>query len=218
MLNTILFSIFTFSMHLVHVAIVDTGYNQERLHFVHCQDISDKDFTNTSMYDSMGHGTNVTGILINNSPSYGYCITEIKAFTPQLNDDQYLNALEYVAINKFDIVNISAGGKISTEVERRLITIIIKNGTKIIAAAGNYNENLDKNCDFFPACYDPVNIDIVGAKSGKGKLPDSNYGNIIRFWEDGYRVKAAGITLSGTSQATPVHTARYLKKLINNGK
>ena len=105
-------------------------------------------------------------------------------------------------------MNISAGGPISDFNERAIIYTMLDNGITIVAAAGNTKINLDKNCNYFPACYDE-RIHVIGTSNRYY----SNYGKIVDVYLNGTEQTAYGITLSGTSQAAAIYTGKLIKKM-----
>ena len=114
-------------------------------------------------------------------------------------------ALRYILYIKPNVVNISAGGAGSNPEERYLIKKILDAGIFIVSAAGNESTNLDKGCNYFPACYDS-RIIVVG-----NDAPSSNYGNVVDFVINGEYQSALGITQSGSSQSTAIFTGKYIK-------
>lgn len=81
----------------------------------------------------------------------------------------------------------------------------------------NIGFDLDKKCQYFPACYDfdSKNFHVVGSTTGYknsygGITSYSNYGKKVTSWEDG--TNKGFPPLSGTSQATAIHTGKWVKE------
>jgi subtilisin len=168
--------------------------------------------------DNSNHGNNVAQIIADGLKDIDYCITSIKVYdTGKLNMIVfYLLAFEFIIKHNYDIVNISMSGGGNYEPERRLIRQLIKNGTRIVAAAGNNNIDLDKACTSFPACYPKVVA--VGAIDSDGeRVSYSNYGRFL-LWRLGKDVKVSNNAngFSGTSAVAPQVTAEIARRLYES--
>lgn len=194
----------------ITVAVVDSGLKKN----IKSEKICNvKNFTKEAVDAYADHGTNVVGIILKEAPAdLDYCINFYKAFssTGYSANKNYLMALEQVAKDKPDILNISAGGSTIWDEEARLIKKILDNGTIIVAAAGNNATNLTKNCDYYPACLDK-RIIVVGNGFNGSYYRSSNYGKVVDVIADGQNQTAFEITLSGTSQSTAKITAFMLR-------
>lgn len=217
----ILLSAISVSAKTIHIAVLDTGYTLTQS-FNKCEDVPEYNATNESIVDIHGHGTNIIGIISERLKGIDYCIIPIKVFEKNTTGkfEQYINGLFYLEDNKdkIDIVNLSLSGEDENIVESLLLQSLLNKGLKIITAAGNNNKELNtKNCKAFPSCVDN-RIISVGClqQDGKTKCSHSNFGNRVTAWEIGDKVKGAGITMTGTSQATAVYTAKLAKRM--NGK
>ncbi len=70
-------------------------------------------------------------------------------------------------------------------------------------------------CNYFPACYNFLNVyfRVVGnGKSSTQHAISSNYGSFVTDWRDGMNVTGFGIKLSGTSQSCALLTADLASK------
>lgn len=84
--------------------------------------------------------------------------------------------------------------------------------------ASSVGQDLDKNCYYFPACYNfsPTYFRVVGSNTGYvnefgGTTNYSNYGKKVTHWENGTNV---GIpALKGTSQATATHLGKWVREI-----
>jgi len=125
-----------------------------------------------------------------------------------------MGAMFYVASLKVDVVNISAGGANFNPLEYAAVKRILESGAKLVVAAGNERDNLDKNCNFYPACYFPEIIVVGNGAWRRNKFKIySNYGSQIDQWEDGMFHVAYGIFGSGSSMSAAVASGKLLLKL-----
>lgn len=209
--SILLFLTFITKADPIRVAIIDTGIKREYLAKYKLCKKGHKDFTGTGLQDFHGHGTNVAGI-INRYAEGNYCLVILK-YTNGTNNpnimSNFLKALAHAVINNYDIVSISSGGPKPDVTEKEIIQVGLKKKMVFIVAAGNESTNLDKTCNYFPACYFK-NVIVVGNGDGKNVFTRSNYGSIVDLWEDGRNVTAGGITMSGTSQSTAIVTGKFI--------
>jgi subtilisin family serine protease len=194
--------------------ILDTGLNLEDPRFskLLCEDYPGFDVTETTIVDTNGHGTHVAGTIKQYAKDANYCITIIKYYLDSNSGEQNLEnvikALTWINYVKPAFVNFSAGGPVRNDKEYELIKSTPE--TKYIVAAGNYNENLDKECNYYPACYKLNNIYRVGSLNASGTVSSSsNYGTFINFWQIGENVKSTLPNdqegyMSGTSMAAAI--------------
>lgn len=212
------------------VSVIDSGLNLDDPRFKsHLCKSQHKDFTNTTIDDVIGHGTHIAGIIVDIAKNSPYCLVIIKYYDPNASDNQntqnMLKSIQYATEIKSNVVNISGGGPQFQEDE----FLAIQNSLSIfIVAAGNSGKELDGYNCYFPACYGTYldNVISVGSVSENGvRSKFSNYGNRVKTWECGENVlgplplKSCDIfskscdkevRASGTSQATAVHTGKYV--------
>lgn len=203
----------------ITIAVIDTGVDR---HIAHLCKYGHRSFIDSEpLKDHVGHGNQMASLINQQIKSPGeYCIVSIKWFDPKaeasINIDNLQRAIQYAVNIKVAYMNISGGGLSADPDERSAVLTALNNGITIVAAAGNENSNLDKSCNYFPACYDS-RIITVGNKQGRTtRQPSSNYGHYIKHWEVGTSVisimpdgtRAIG---TGTSQATAITTG----KLVN---
>lgn len=211
----------------VVVAVIDTGLSfSEETKNVRLCDTGHKDFTTIHRYnmdqtnipvpiDTNGHGTNIAGLIQDFAGYANYCMVILKYFDPKATGQQNLvasiAAIKYATSIKADYINYSGGGQLSDEAENIAVKTYLDNGGKFIAAAGNESNNMDQ-APFYPAASDS-RITVVGSTDTFGnRLPSSNYGTRINKWEVGYKMKAFGIKLTGTSQAAAITTGKMIRK------
>lgn len=203
----------------VRIAILDSGLNVKNKEDVKLCPSGHLDVTGTGFEDKIGHGTNIAYIIANTLKDVDYCIVIIKIFDSKsstLLPSTELALLYLLHLEKIDLVNYSAGGRGYQYAETVLIKGLKVLGTTFVAAAGNEGRNLDESCDYYPACYpDVISVGNMETETKRNKL--SNYGKRVVSWELGTNVCGGGFCLSGTSQATAVHTARLARKLAEKG-
>lgn len=197
----------------VRIAVLDTGVTKEvyiklKSEGKVCTNIN---LTDETPWDIHGHGTNVIGLIENKlKGETGYCYIIIKWFSKKSSN--LAEGIKVAFYTSPDFVNISGGGLDFIKKEKFYLTKMLERNTKIIAASGNENTNLNEYCNFFPACYDH-RILVIGNKGNK-----SNYGNkIVDYTIDGNNKTGFGVTMSGSSQSTALFTGLYVK-LVLKGK
>ena len=211
------------------VAIIDTGfgYGDRGLDAKLCQtghrDYSGENiFTNTYHtkdpipLDTIGHGTNIVGIIDSYINDINYCIVVLKFYRKNKSNNTLrstIDAINYATSIGAKYINYSAGGYIASLEERIAVISFLDNGGTFITAAGN--EGLDLDFPFrkhYPSSYDP-RIISVGMLNRDGTVARcSNYGKIIKRWEIGEDVVGFGLQASGTSQSTAVATGKILSQ------
>jgi hypothetical protein len=191
--------------------VIDTGVTLEQKSRL-CNFV---DVTETSIIDHYpgGHGRHIHAIIEQAVNPKTTCLIHIKWKHGILSwTDQLITALKEAIKFKPNIVNISAGGLGEIKEESAAIATLIKNGAKVVVAAGNESTNLDLNCNYFPAClFRRFNEVIpVGALNNNGtKAEYSNYSKDL-VWEKAKCVHAPNCVKGGTSIAAAVHTAKLL--------
>jgi subtilisin family serine protease len=216
------------------VAVIDTGVGFKAFKHKNVSNLCEaghKNFTKEPLYDIVGHGANVSGIISKYAQGANYCQIVYKYWTRKLTPQQSVNnmikAIQAAIEAKVDFINISAGGTGFYYEEMLVVKEALNRGIIIIAAAGNNGgilqsksysnfctekSNVGKIEEYYPAMYDP-RIIVVGSKNELGKISTfSNRGCYIDVWEVGERV--SGIfkraELTGTSQATAIHTGKMI--------
>lgn len=197
----------------VRVAIVDTGYHASSGLKLCPNGLID--LTNTDMTDEHGHGVNINEIIATRLKDYNYCAYVFKVYS-QRNPvhRKYVDAFRIMQKMKIDYVNFSSSGRGVDLEEAALVEALLIKGVVFVGAAGNDSRNLDNHCDVYPACYNGV-ISVGNLNDKNTVHYTSNYGKVIKAWEKGVAVSAGGLTLTGTSQATAIHTAHLIKKRLN---
>lgn len=201
-----LFNTNIYAANLIKVAIIDTGLKLDYVNKVPLCKEGSKDFTKDGFNDTNGHGTNVTGLIFNGLNYSNYCFIILKAFS---DNKVFLNeALEWAYNQNVNIINLSGGGLYPIQREKIITKKILDKGIILVTAAGNESLNLDKNCNYYPACYDK-RIYVIGSTD-----KTANYGKIVidATYPGGNRT-GFGVTLRGTSQAAAQFTNDLLKTI-----
>jgi subtilisin family serine protease len=199
----------------IQIAILDTGIDIHDTDLVFCKGLS-KDFTGEGIEDKHGHGTNIAYIIRHFAKDRPYCIIVVKVLNGERSQNRLkdlIRGMNYVADLNPDIVNVSLTGQGAIPSEMMAVRRILNGKTIFVAAAGNDNQDLDKECNIFPACYSDQIISVGNLGRNGEKNPSSNYGNYIKRWEMGSGILAGGIRLSGTSQAAAISSGKLAREM-----
>ena len=200
----------------VKVVVIDTGLKTEYLNKANLCLSGHRSFADGTLNDTLGHGTNVVGLINKYAKNTDYCIVILKYTNSSKNPknaQNFIRALEYTKTLKPDIINLSTYGPGYIQKERQLILDFLNKDVTIVASAGNGGSNLDLNCNSYPACYDR-RIWTIGALG----VSKTNTGSIVDAFFPGNLQTAFGITLSGTSQATAIFTGKMIQHLKKDRK
>ena len=196
------------SYNSVEVAVIDTGIDYN--HYVFNDRINrlGYDFVNDDYYpyDDHGHGTHVSGTIVDCTPDLSINIFPIKV----LNYDgkgstlNVVNGIYYATDNGVDVINLSLGSKSHSDYKHDAINNAILNNVLVVIAAGNSNTYASYEC--------PSDMDeaiVVSAIDSDGYITIfSNYGSTIDVAAPGDYIYSAypggGYAyMSGTSMAAP---------------
>ena len=155
--------------------------------------------------DGHGHGTHVSGTIIDCTPSLNVFIMPVRVLG---NDGggtftTVANGIRYAASSKANVINLSLGGGHSHYIDDA-ISYALSQGCTVIVAAGNENDNTANHC---PAHIQGC-ITVAAVNSSRERASFSNYGNAVDIAAPGVNIQSAipggryG-TKSGTSMATP---------------
>lgn len=199
----------------VQVAVVDSGVDIS--HEIFDSVVISKGWNtledNTNMYDDVGHGTHVAGIIASDAPGVeiipykivdskgGKLSNVLEAFSKALEDD-------------VEIINTSFGLSSPSYALETMVEKAYKKGVIIVSAAGNNS----KASGFYPAQYEHT-IAVASVDSSGAKLPKSNYGDWVDVAAYGYHIRSSlpdGLYgyKTGTSQASPVVAAAVARILM----
>jgi hypothetical protein len=223
------------------VAVLDTGTDYTRAPFnctaagatgcpiVYAADIAAQD----NSVDDNGHGTNVSGIVHSVAPSAQIAALDVFTGNGAYTTD-IMTAIDWTITNKakYNIVsiNMSLGGGVSTTTcptDALAVSIAKARAAGILSAVASGNSGTT-NAISSPACSpDAVSVGAVHAANLGGlqwstcgdatTQPDqiacfSCSSSFLTVLAPGVQITAAGITMSGTSQATP-HVAAAIAVL-----
>lgn len=199
------------------IAVLDTGItvNKQTQPYL-CE--KQFDLTQTSIEDTILHGTNIAGIIVKKLNPKTSCILVIKYYQNDSKGntqlDREVQGLRIALDHKVYAVNFSSGGPGFSFKERYAIQQLLNSGIYVIVAAGNNGENLRKNsCNYYPACYNFKSkyFKVVGNGQSSSSINFlSNYGEVVTDWRDGRRVEGFGIHMSGSSQSTAILTGEIV--------
>ncbi|RIJ69382.1 S8 family peptidase [Rummeliibacillus sp. POC4] len=171
---------------------------------------------NKSFEDDHGHGTHVSGIIVQNTPQLK--IVPVKVLDANGQGDVYsvVKGIYYAIDQDVDAMNMSFGIKDDIPIMKEAIDKAVDHGIMIIAASGNDSTNtLD-----YPARYPEV-LAIGAYSKFEKRAPFSQYGANLDFVAPGENIWSSWIGdtyqyMSGTSMATPFVTKAYgLVKSVN---
>lgn len=157
--------------------------------------------------DGDGHGTHVTGIIINNGSlnSQGYVkILPVKIFDSAGNStvESAIKAIDYAASQGAKIINCSWGTNSNSSILEEAIEEAINSNVLIIAAAGNE----DSPTIYYPGAYNEV-ITVAALNDNNTRFSLSCYGAHIDIAAPGRHILSSWPNnqytyLSGTSMST----------------
>jgi major intracellular serine protease len=225
----------------IRVAVIDTGISFRVVYKIPLCKEGHRDFTRTTLHDRHGHGTNISGLIDQyarnqilkdpkdidhiNKTNINYCQIILKFYDEKRSslksEDRMIEAIEWAIQLKVDIINISAGGVDALSLERFFIKKALDNRIQVVLAAGNDGYELGKNGNYYPAMYDKRAIVVGNWQQKNVRALTSNYGNIVNTWEIGtnsisYSLEDGKLsTMTGTSQATAIHTGKIIRNMIN---
>ena len=163
-------------------------------------------------FDENGHGTHIASIIANIAPNAK--ILPIKYYNSEASEKQNLEAtveaIKFAISAGVKIINYSSGGSGMSKLESEVIKLANEKNVLLVAAAGNFGENIDKaGLEYYPASYQQQNIISVINHGPNFKLHNtSNYGlQNADISAPGTKILGAlpnnryG-TLTGTSQST----------------
>ncbi len=208
----------------VKVAVIDTGIDEFNFMFkdrVITSDSYNIAAGNGNVKDEHGHGTHVSGTIVDATPGNVQIMSLKVGNSLGLSTTSFLRtAIQYAVENNANVVNISMGmfdtsGRPMTAYDTAIQAAYNK-GIPICVAAGN--DSVDAKYTY-PAC-NPQTL-TVSALGKSGKLATySNRGNVIDFTAPGSGIVSAcnggtTVDMDGTSMAAPHITAAaaYMKML-----
>lgn len=166
--------------------------------------------------DGHGHGTHVSGIIgakLNNGKGGVGVAPECSIYSIKVLKDTgsgasstIIKGVNQAVDNKVDIINMSLGGALYSQVEADAYQRAYEAGIAVFCAAGNEFSN----SAHYPAAYKST-ISVAALDKSMGKAYFSNYDSGVRYSAPGVDIfstykdsKTSYKSMSGTSQATPV--------------
>ncbi len=197
------------------VAVIDSGVDDTHPDFGNRIAAGWNFLDNTLQADDQnGHGTHVAGIILENSAT-------AKIMPLKVSDGksgkmkELVRAIKFAADNDAQIINLSLGLQKESEVLREAIDYANKKNVIVVAVAGNYHSS-EK---YYPAALPNV-VAVSALRKNGEKLFWSNFGEWVNFsviaqdvWSTAPNEQHA--YRSGTSQATPIVSAR-IADILNN--
>ena len=192
----------------ITVGVVDTGIDDEHPIFKNRIDYNGYDFVNSDYYpyDDHGHGTHVSGTIVDCTPGLSINILPVKVMDSDGTGTglNIANGIEYSTYMGADVINFSIAMGSHWSYIHDVIDYAISNNVVVVIAAGN-NDN-----DTFYECPSDMNEAIVvsAIDSYGDKCYFSNYGSTIDVAAPGEYIYSAypggGYTyMDGTSMAAP---------------
>jgi subtilisin family serine protease len=196
----------------VIVAVIDTGIDfkhpflRGRISNIRWNFINGSN--NPSDEISVGHGTHVSGIIVDSTPP-NVKIMPLKVLGE--NGGTTLNtcsAIRYAADNGADVINMSLGGPLGPNkrdmFSEDAINYALSKNVIVIAAAGNEEDNVMNHS---PAYYSRL-ITVAATDENDKKAKFSNFGDAIDIAAPGVSIKSSipgggFVSWDGTSMATP---------------
>lgn len=207
------------------VAVVDTGIDLDHPYLKDRILSSGYNFINSSSTpeDDNGHGTHVSGTIVDCTNNLNVKIMPIKALdaTGRGFSEVIALSIEYAVNNGADVINLSIGGSKNVLIDDAVNTAVNK-GVVVCAAAGNGDESGKPIDTALTSPANNTNAIVVGAINNNGKIASfSNYGSSVDVVAPGVKVLSSFkngeyAVLSGTSMATPhISAVAAMFKLSN---
>ncbi|GEM_PF-2566216 len=203
----------------ISVAVVDTGVDSShsmlRERLVTGYDFIDND---TTPQDGHGHGTHVSGTIVDCTPGLNVTIMPVRVLG---NDGRGTfsivgQGIRYAARSGAAVINLSLGGNHSSYVDEA-VEVALNQGVTVVVAAGNESDDTAKYC---PAHISGC-ITVAAVNSSKQKANFSNYGNAVDIVAPGVGIKSSipgggYASWNGTSMATPHVSAAAAMLLLDH--
>lgn len=216
----LLFSSLVHAESRVKIAVIDTGLIISKDIVPYMCRLQHQDFTGTGLYDTIGHGTNVSYLIAKRIDPEKHCLLILKWYSPYLNENTKINnlirALAYSISQNVNVINLSMYGPSPVPSEKLLIRHALERGIILVVSAGNDGVDLDKNCNAYPACYGfkHDNFFIVANYEKNRKTPFTNYNGPVNVKENGQNQEGGGFVMSGTSMSCGVFTGKLINKIF----
>lgn len=205
----------TKNLNDVLVAVVDTGVCSTHPALkdrIICSDVNFSSSEQENSEDDQGHGTHVTGIILDNSLN-NVKVMAVKALSGNGSgtDYQIYCAMKYAAENGAKVINMSLGKRgAPTAITEELVDDLWSQGVSVVVSAGNsgaptkyYSPAQIEKCITVSATNNTKNYQVLG-------FP--NFGKPVDCFVPGYNINSTYLknsyaVLSGTSMAAPLCSA-----------
>lgn len=168
--------------------------------------------------DAIGHGTHVSGTIVDCTPNLDVNILPVKVFNSRGTSNSIIEAgINYARKMGVDVINLSLGGGISNDIDYA-INRAVNSGITVVAAAGNDNDDTK----YYTPAHLSNCIVVSAINSSLNKAEFSNYGQSVDVAAPGVSVKSCipggGYdSWDGTSMATPhISAAAAMIKYANS--
>lgn len=210
-----LLAIPSFAAQPYKVAVIDTGI-APGYHVKLCK-TGHLDLAKPDVYSGAGlHGTNISGLIEREAGNVNYCQMIVRWWKENLTSKQEIHnmavSINFAIDNGAKIINISGGGSLPYPEEQAAIKKALDKGIIIVAAAGNNGEDLSKNCNYYPACYDKRIIVVANLNPDGSRHYLSNYGKQVTHSVIGVNQCIDKLCMTGTSQSTAIVTGRLVNQ------
>ena len=193
--------------HGVIVAVVDSGVESSHP-FLKNRLIAGYDFIQYDEIpqDEHGHGTHVTGTIVDCTPDKDVKIMPVRVLDA-FASGSYLsiaNGIRYAADHGANIINLSLGSTNHSQTIDEAVNYALSKNITVVAAAGNKMGNVDYFC---PAHMEDC-ITVAAVDSDLKRYELSNYGDAIDIAAPGVGIESSILKgkygeMNGTSMATP---------------
>lgn len=194
----------------VIVAVIDTGIDVSHPFFngrLSMDAAYNYVTASTDVQDDHGHGTHVSGIVVDSTPGLNIKILPIKCMNSEgkATHTNIANAIRRAADAGAKVINYSAVGGHS-EYKDDAVNYAVEKGVTVVVASGNYNQDIN----IMPTCPSHLDQCLVVGSIGESEIraDDSNYGDKLDLVAPGIGIKSTYLGgryafMSGTSMATP---------------
>jgi subtilisin family serine protease len=191
----------------LRIGMIDSAVAPE--HFsLRDSEVTTADFVTTEGKRPLGHGTAVASLIARSADNEAQILAasvffETQNFAPGATTESLVAALDWLAAQQVDVINMSLSGPANRLLEKA-VTSLVAQGQLLVAAVGN---NGPSGEPLYPAAYDGV-IGVTAIDRDKRVFRYANRGPQVDFAALGVDVKVADASgswrlESGTSMASP---------------
>jgi len=202
------------------IAVVDTGVDYNHLYLSE-RLLDGYNFIsgNDNIYDDYGHGTHVSGTIVDCTLSLSKIkILPIKVLNNTGKGTMLAvgNGINYAISNGADVINLSLGGEHSLYVDEAVQGALSKN-ISVVVSAGNENKYINDRC---PAHISDATV-VSSVDKNDNKSSFSNYGPSVDICAPGENILSCYpgnryIYMSGTSMSVPHISATVAMYRLEN--